>query len=498
MLNIYFPRRRSKQPVKIDLKINMTNFGPVSKGNVQLKPLTIFVGPNNSGKSYVAMLIHSIISSENQIMDVGGPYGFKNPNLFKIHRLFDKDIQKIVKQNKNEKSFNIPESLIKKISTSIIQDVLSANLESAITRNFGASVSDLIRSGQNLANINVSNSSKFDISIKDKLDIQTDPNINVKYKFEISSKEYPDYDDYEVSETMKKDQHIITINKHNAKDFFEFEITSHLLYSICEQIKHSAIPADSFYFPAARSGILQGHKALSASIIKSAQFGGIQSFQIPKLTGVVSDFISNIIVIPNHPGPFIKLAKQLESDLLHGHIKLPFDDKDPFPEITYRSQQNEIPLHRTSSTISEIAPLSLYLKHIVYPSSLLIIEEPEAHLHPTNQLIFAKYIVKMIRAGLNVLITTHSVFLLEQLGKFMLASKIKPEIRKKELKLDPNDFLCPDEVSPYVFVRNNYNDHKILPIEVNDEEGISQEEFVKVNELLHSESIKFQENMPEN
>ena len=113
---------------------------------------------------------------------------------------------------------------------------------------------------------------------------------------------------------------------------------------------------------------------------------------------------------------------------------------------------------------------------MVYPSSMLIIEEPEAHLHPTNQLIFAKYLVKMIRSGLNVLITTHSVFLLEQLGKFMLASKIEPKTRKK-LGIGEDDYLLPEEVSPYVFIQDSENEHRILPIEINDEEGISQEDL---------------------
>lgn len=49
-------RRRGKinQTAKMDIKINIKDFGSVSQGNIHLKPLTIFIGPNNSGKSYVA------------------------------------------------------------------------------------------------------------------------------------------------------------------------------------------------------------------------------------------------------------------------------------------------------------------------------------------------------------------------------------------------------------------------------------------------------------
>ena len=43
-------------PLKLDIK----NFGPITSGSFELKPLTIFIGPNNAGKSYAAMLTHGI------------------------------------------------------------------------------------------------------------------------------------------------------------------------------------------------------------------------------------------------------------------------------------------------------------------------------------------------------------------------------------------------------------------------------------------------------
>lgn len=59
-------KQTTKDTTRFDLKIHIKNFGPVSKGSIHLKPLTIFIGPNNSGKSYVATLIHSIISAQNE------------------------------------------------------------------------------------------------------------------------------------------------------------------------------------------------------------------------------------------------------------------------------------------------------------------------------------------------------------------------------------------------------------------------------------------------
>ena len=43
------------------------NFGPVKKANIDITPLTIFIGPNSSGKSYSSLLIHSLLNSYNEL-----------------------------------------------------------------------------------------------------------------------------------------------------------------------------------------------------------------------------------------------------------------------------------------------------------------------------------------------------------------------------------------------------------------------------------------------
>ncbi len=482
--------RQPQKPVGIDLKIDIKDFGPISKGTIQLKPLTIFIGPNNSGKSYVAILIHSILTSQNLITESGRSRGFTNPQFRTLHRSFHQDLKKFMKQIKHKESFDIPVNITKKTSATIIRD-LGVDLESEIARNFGTPVNHLVRKKQKHATISVSNSKKFDISINKKLTLKTNSKLDVKYKIRTRN-EQTDYVDGLDEQT---DPQTIYIPYEPSNNLFDTYVTTALLHSIRNYITHDAIPSNSYYFPAAGSGILQGHKVLSAGMMTSVYDRTNQNFKTPRLVGTVSDFLSNILVMDNARGSYFDLAQQLESELFHGNIQLPSNTTDPFAEITYNSEYNKIPLDRASSSISEIAPLSLYLKHIVHSGSLLIIEEPEAHLHPANQLIFAKYIVRMIRSGLHVLVITHSVFLLEQLGQFLLAGKISSDVRKKKLGLGINDFLLHDEVSPYLFVKKDDNDHKIVPLEINYEDGISQEEFVKINAYLYSKHIKLQKNL---
>lgn len=60
---------KSKKPKTIkkpDLSVEVKNFGPISKGAISLKNLTVLIGPNNSGKSYMAMLVHAFAESYSQ------------------------------------------------------------------------------------------------------------------------------------------------------------------------------------------------------------------------------------------------------------------------------------------------------------------------------------------------------------------------------------------------------------------------------------------------
>ena len=43
-----------------NLMLSVRNFGPIYSAEVELRPLTVFVGPSNTGKSYLAILIYAL------------------------------------------------------------------------------------------------------------------------------------------------------------------------------------------------------------------------------------------------------------------------------------------------------------------------------------------------------------------------------------------------------------------------------------------------------
>ena len=42
------------------IELNISNFGPITKAGLELRPMSVFVGPSNTGKSYLGVLIYAL------------------------------------------------------------------------------------------------------------------------------------------------------------------------------------------------------------------------------------------------------------------------------------------------------------------------------------------------------------------------------------------------------------------------------------------------------
>ncbi len=111
-----------------------------------------------------------------------------------------------------------------------------------------------------------------------------------------------------------------------------------------------------------------------------------------------------------------------------------------------------IPLHLASSSARGLSDLYFFLQHVAGPNHLLIIDEPESHLDTHNQILMARLLVRCVHAGLKVLITTHSDYLVKELNNLIMLSRDldgKQDLLKK-LKYDTDDALDPGRIRAYV------------------------------------------------
>jgi len=115
-------------------------------------------------------------------------------------------------------------------------------------------------------------------------------------------------------------------------------------------------PMKVYFLPAARSGILQSYRALTAAIIREAPLLPIEGVKIPKISGPTADFIENIIEIrpqhfaaPKRENKMVEIARFLEREILSGEIKLKSVSEESLPDIFYskkkqKFQFTELPL----------------------------------------------------------------------------------------------------------------------------------------------------------
>ena len=254
----------------------------------------------------------------------------------------------------------------------------------------------------------------------------------------------------------------------------------------------AALPNRSRYFPAARSGILQAHRVITSNIVKNAPYAGIEDIRVPRLSGVLADFVSAIIDMRPIRGTHHDTGKRIERDIFGGHVKLKYADPGTIPDVFYERSKTNVPIRRTSSAISELAAFTLHLKHRAGTPGVLIIEEPEAHLHPRNQSLLAGHIVKLVREGANIIITTHSSVLFESVSQYLRASRMQAKNRRNALGRE-DLYLCEGEVAPHLFKMSGKNGSIVERIALSARDGIEQEEFVKEDRLLNETNLRIEE-----
>jgi len=471
---------------KLNLKVKVKNFGPVSKGEVIIKPLTIFIGPNNSGKSYISTLIHSIIKNFEE-----SRFEFRLNNIDIIDKYLS-ELQNIVGNIENGKVVEIPQTFIRKLAKEVYKKVYEENLGKEIQNYYACSLKDLAKIGENSFDLEINyESDDIFLKLKDnELKIQKSPkideNLKLTVKFEIAN--FPSSPDVQ---PIGRGKVLVRLSKKSEIQEALIYLIFYIVDSLLQRLLKSLIIVNSYYLPASRSGIIQIYKILLASILK--EITSREKF----ISKTIHDFLLPLIYIDTYKeikSPTYNIAIEFEKEIINGEIKVVGLEKFSLPEIVYNFENTQIPLHRASSTISELAPLFIYLKYIVRLPGILIIEEPEAHLHPLNQSKLAKLLVKLVRSGLYLVITTHSEYLLGQINNFISLSKIPENLRKEKYRSE--DYLNIDEVSAYVFEYDEKSKGYIIKeLEITEEDGISEEEFIKVHEALYEETFKIHKDL---
>jgi len=456
------------------MRISAENLGPIGRAEVDLSPLTLFVGPNNAGKSYLALLVYAMVRSiaaaavKATLSHAPWLDEFLRLGQFGGLETLPDEMTTPYARLQDEARQTIDEAV------DLWKQAFHSSTVLQLRRCYSSGLGELVRTGTaERAHLSISQEMPLfrqDLTL-DRLGESQRENGNIALNA------------FRFSEI--REVHIA------GRAQYMFEVRSPAM-DVAQQVL-SPFSGNCYYLPAARSGYLSSHRLLASVLVSRSPLVGVDAMEFPRLSGVVADFISTLLQfepnIEGRTGPGAEVAAFLEAEMTGGTVEIVAGNGGPaYPDIQYRQGETRLSLNRCSSMVAEVAPIILFLKHLVMPGDLLIVEEPEAHLHPDNQRILARAIVKMIRRGIHVLATTHSDYFLQQVSNFLMLGTRPAE--REGLGYSEDDFLTEEDVSAYLFsAPDPQSGSQTERIPCSSVEGISDEAFGRVVESLYNEKV---------
>ena len=460
------------------IQLEVSDFGPIAEANIELRPMSVFVGPSNTGKSYLAILIYALhqffgaftLTARDRRM----PGSSRSPGLPFITPITEMalsatDIDQIYAWAATERwriasashlgTVPSDSDLTLEFSAIVRRALvevgsLSEALNEEIMRCFGFQTSaNAVRYS-------------FDGTMADAMRtiVSNELADNDAYRYEIGvNKEetsivptIPDLVPFTISENLPFPWFLLSSD--DAGYWKERNARIHLTVFASAALSASVGPLGrpAHYLPADRAGVMHAHQVAVRGLIAGASRAAIRStLTMPVLSGVLGDFLEQLIALGSlHDSLEFEggdgLAHQLETGLMKGSVRIDRSETE-YPSFIYRPKdwQRDLPLMNSSSMVSELAPVVLYLRHVARPGDTLIIEEPESHLHPTAQVEFTRLLAAATNAGIRIIITTHSEWVLWELANLVRMSELPPELRNG---LDGADqAIQPANVGAWIF-----------------------------------------------
>lgn len=168
--------------------------------------------------------------------------------------------------------------------------------------------------------------------------------------------------------------------------------------------------------------IFGNYQMLDSTFVLPPSRGPILTEQIIPTTGMYSEFLNDMAGlnrIKPRPDTASEIVLKLFRTILEGEV-----DKEETTYI-YTTNDASMPVSAAAASIREIAPLQILAKKQNVSRCAILVEEPEAHLHPLKQRMMADIIGALSHNGAIMQITTHSDYFLRRLNELIMFAKAK-------------------------------------------------------------------------
>jgi predicted ATPase len=459
------------------MKFTVNKMARIENSTINIKPLTVFVGKNGTNKSYMAHLVYELYKEIKKL---------DNEMFYDESKIARNIRTKFLKDNK-DKLQNLDSAIISSEEHEIKHQVDVDEYEIETVTIYKYSIEKLNDSNNLLEciynHIIDSLVNRINKSYNTKLQIIDEINFG-----------------YSISEIFSISEIEI---KASEKGFAHSKLIQKLFSIVNIFLNKNVDTKEFFYFPSSRTGFILAFDEIVSGVFRD-RFGGQPTGT--KLTIPTTDFLSNFADIKtgkfqeshNLYDPFRTnqeekntisndVIQYLEKFILKGEI-LESKNEEDYTHYSLKTNTDDIlDLHLSSTATLELLPLIVFLKYFkTLKDKLLVIEEPEAHLHPKAQIIMARFLVMLVNNGAKVLVTTHSDYMIKEFNACINLKNGKQGIidtYNLDDGMGEKIHLNEDDLAVYLF-KDNIDNVDVIPLEIDDEDGIPIDSFNSMEEEL--------------
>ncbi|SET36965.1 AAA family ATPase [[Clostridium] polysaccharolyticum] len=445
-------------------KLHVENLGKMEKADVEVSPFTMFVGDNNSGKSYLMTLIWGI-----------------RTNVVSDSWIFERNIEALEKIS-NMSSF--------KKSIPILKQFMDDSVKSDYIELSSEQVEILMELFNDLLGLYKNDVCKY-LFFSERVHVKS---VSVEMTF-LDGRKYRKW-------PSKKnllnfvDTMIWKKNMETDKKWRNISVYLYLLKFICDNLFGGKEVYDQnsvhAFFPTSRTGIVLNYKMLVDYILRQSiqnqhHESGYENYTLP-----IVDFFQSINWIDDSwiNEDYYDIISFVEKNIITGKVSLAKQYSKEFRYSSSDGNTEELPIKLCSGVVTEVVLMVMFLKHLGLSS--ITIEEPEMSLHPRLQWQYARAFIKMHHAGLPILMATHSDIFMAQVNNMIkLGNNPQKDSLMQKYHYEENDLIDVEDVRVYQFDVQENGYTKVTLVEA-DEDGFRIPSFQKALSELLGQGMEFE------
>lgn len=407
------------------MNLKIKNIGIVKQADVRLDGLTIIAGENDTGKSTVGKLMFAIVKAVSRYeQDLNESKEDNIKRLLTDIYVFSRNLS----SHSNRKNYEL---LRDAFFPSKVYDEIKPYINGEKTL-FGSSediINEIFKSKIDLIETEVSDSQKSRIltKIEDlKKYIFTHEDDNVKILRALKRVLFSEF----YSEISPKGQ-----SKTSMVELIEGNISTFSFSLKDNEIDDNLKMEDILFFEDVTfietPIIMQMYEMINAASTLLELSDGdrndrLNNFSRAKVALHIKDLVTKLenaqffaknMFETNFQG--IKLLETI-SNIINGGFSFEKQDKDfAFSKKNGKKDNFKIKSVNTASGIKSFGIIQLLIQAgVIDTRSLLIIDEPETHLHPKWQVEYARLLIELAKNDISILVTSHSPYLIRALSIF--------------------------------------------------------------------------------